>query len=121
LCATKYATTNEWWSFVHCQNYYGRDEIGLPEIALKCASIAGIDWEHGEVGKCAGVDGSGKGAEGVSLLQESVKVSKDLGIKYVLQSADVSLVDTFDDLQKNKCAFMTMEYGNSARYACGIP
>lgn len=55
--------------------------MGLPEVALKCAATAGIDWEGGGSGKCAGIDGNGKGAEGVSLLQKSVQATEQLGIK----------------------------------------
>ncbi|TRM67553.1 hypothetical protein BD626DRAFT_554667 [Schizophyllum amplum] len=80
LCVKKYAP-DQWWSFVHCQNYQGRSKIGQPDIALKCAKIAKIDWEESGVGKCAGLDGSGKGQEGVLMLQESVKVAETLDIQ----------------------------------------
>lgn len=55
--------------------------MGLPEVALNCASVVGIDWERGGSGECAGLDGSGQGAEGVSLLQASVKASEELGVQ----------------------------------------
>lgn len=80
LCTAKYATQNEWWSFVHCQNFQGRNKVGQPDVALKCANVAGIDWENGP-GKCAGVDGSGKGAEGVALLQQSIQDTQAIGIE----------------------------------------
>ncbi|KAL1701424.1 hypothetical protein EV121DRAFT_212143 [Schizophyllum commune] len=80
LCVKKYAP-DQWWSFVHCQDYQGKAKIGHPDIALKCAKIAKIDWEESGVGECAGLDGSGRGQEGVELLKESVKVSKTLGIE----------------------------------------
>jgi len=80
LCAAKYEQLSRWWSFVHCQNYYARNEIGTPEVALKCAKIAKIDWENGGTGQCAGIDGSGKGAEGILLLQQSARTTKALGI-----------------------------------------
>ena len=48
-----------------------------------CAQVAGIDWENGP-GKCAGLDGSGKGAEGVALLQKSVRATAALGITCVV-------------------------------------
>jgi hypothetical protein len=79
LCAAKYEEFSSWWLFLQCQNYHTR-EIGTPDVALKCAKIAKFDWENGKTGKCAGVDGSGKGAEGVALLQESVVNSEALGI-----------------------------------------
>lgn len=80
LCVAKYTTARKWWSFVQCQDYQGREQVGKPDIALKCAKTAGIDWVDGGAGKCAGVDGSGKGAEGVKLLQESVQATKAFGI-----------------------------------------
>lgn len=83
LCTAKYTTQSQWWSFVHCQNFQGRDHVGQPDVALMCAKVAGIDWENGP-GKCAGLDGSGKGAEGVDLLQKSVRATAALGITYVV-------------------------------------
>lgn len=80
LCAAKYATREQWWDFVQCQNFEGRAQIGKPEVALKCAGVAQINWETSGVGHCAGLDGSGKGPEGVALLRESVQLSHDLGI-----------------------------------------
>ena len=41
-----------------------------------------MDWSGSEVGRCAGLDGSGTGEEGVRLLQESVKDTEALEIKY---------------------------------------
>jgi len=79
----KYTNPTDWWSFVHCQNYQGRDRIGIPDVALNCAKVVGIDWEGGGAGDCAGADGSGRGTEGVGLLQESVKATKALGIECV--------------------------------------
>ena len=83
LCVNKYAPFTNFWEFVKCQNYQGRENIGTPEVALKCAQTAGIDWEVGGAGKCAGLDGSGKGTEGVALLSESSLLGHELGIKYV--------------------------------------
>ncbi len=72
-----------WWEFVTCQNYEGRDRIGRPDVAFKCARTAKMNWSDGEVGRCAGLDGTGIGEEGVQLLQESVKETEALGIMYV--------------------------------------
>jgi hypothetical protein len=83
LCAAKYHPTSVWWSFVQCQNFQGRDKIGTPETALSCAKAAGIDWENGKAGECAGEDG--RGSEGIRLLQQSVKDSIAAGIRYVLR------------------------------------
>ncbi|KAH9951687.1 hypothetical protein B0H21DRAFT_717093 [Amylocystis lapponica] len=81
LCAIKYVPTSQWWEFVQCQNYRGRDKVGLPETALQCAKSAKLDWEGSGVGSCAGLDGSGKAAEGVQLLQESVKTTRSIGVE----------------------------------------
>ncbi|PCH41160.1 hypothetical protein WOLCODRAFT_69436 [Wolfiporia cocos MD-104 SS10] len=81
LCVMKYAPAEHFWEFVQCQNYQGREKIGLPETALQCANSAKIDWEGSGAGTCTGLDGSGKAAEGVQLLQDSVKATRELGIQ----------------------------------------
>jgi len=81
LCVHTYEPLKVWWEFVQCQNYEGRNKIGTPELALKCARAANIDWEASQTGKCAGLDGSGKGAEGIRLLQESVTLGHAMGIQ----------------------------------------
>jgi len=81
LCVAKYASAVDWWSFVQCQNFQGRDQVGLPEIARNCADAMKIDWENGGAGECAGQDGSGKGVEGIQLLKESVYTTEALGIR----------------------------------------
>ncbi|TDL29882.1 hypothetical protein BD410DRAFT_45349 [Rickenella mellea] len=80
LCAAKYLPQEQWWRYVQCQNYYGRYRVGDPDIALSCAATAKFSWEHSGVGTCAGVDGSGKGHEGIELLKISVNRSVELGI-----------------------------------------
>ncbi|KAF9009076.1 hypothetical protein BDQ17DRAFT_1301408 [Cyathus striatus] len=80
LCVAKHASRSSWWEFVQCQNYEGRQKIGNKDVVLKCAQVARIDWENSGVGKCIGLDGSGTGAEGVALLQDSVLLGHDLGI-----------------------------------------
>jgi hypothetical protein len=82
LCAIKYTPMKIWWEFVTCQNYEGKDKIGRPDVALKCARTAKIDWDDSGVGRCAGLDGSGTGEEGVQLLQENVKDTEALAIVY---------------------------------------
>jgi len=84
LCVHKYAPLKNWWEFVQCQNYQGKENIGGPGVALKCADTAGIDWETSGAGQCAGLDGSGKGSEGVALLKESVLLSERMNVKCVL-------------------------------------
>ncbi|KAH9853613.1 hypothetical protein C2E23DRAFT_884771 [Lenzites betulinus] len=81
LCAIKYTSTRRWWSFVQCLNFKGRSEIGKPETALQCAKTKDLDWENSGVGTCAGIDGSGKGEEGVRLLQQSVTATREMGIQ----------------------------------------
>jgi len=84
LCANKYAPSKKnWWEFVRCQNYQGRESIGEPDVALKCAHTAGIDWKTSGVGQCTGLDGNGKGSEGVALLKKSVLLSEKMNIKWV--------------------------------------
>ncbi|EGN93050.1 hypothetical protein SERLA73DRAFT_190200 [Serpula lacrymans var. lacrymans S7.3] len=78
LCAAKYSSTSGWWDFLQCQNFQGREKIGTPETALSCAKAAGIEWENGPAGQCAGEDGQGE--EGVRLLQESVQNTISMGI-----------------------------------------
>ncbi|KAF8974578.1 hypothetical protein BDZ97DRAFT_35712 [Flammula alnicola] len=80
LCVHKYAPFENFWEFVKCQNYQGRENIGTPDVALKCAEAAGIDWEASGAGQCAGADGSGKASEGVTLLRESTVLGHALGI-----------------------------------------
>ncbi|KAF8204960.1 hypothetical protein BJ912DRAFT_823590, partial [Pholiota molesta] len=81
LCAYTYAPFNNFWEFVKCQNYQGRENIGTPEVALQCAATAGIDWEASGAGQCAGLDGSGKAPEGVALLRASTLLGQKLGIQ----------------------------------------
>jgi hypothetical protein len=66
-----------------CQNYQGRGHIGSRDVALKCARTHNIDWEESGVGQCIGLDGSGKGQEGVQLLHDSIRFAESLGITYV--------------------------------------
>ncbi|KAI9513337.1 hypothetical protein F5148DRAFT_1273263 [Russula earlei] len=80
LCVAKHTPMRTWWEFVMCQNYQGRNQIGEPNVAFKCARTAKIDWEGSGVGQCVGLDGSGTGYEGVRLLHDSVGVVKSLGI-----------------------------------------
>jgi len=81
LCVKQYAPFNNFWEFVKCQNYQGRENVGTPEVALQCAKTAGIDWEVSGAGQCAGLDGSGKASEGVALLRTSTLLGHKLGIQ----------------------------------------
>ena len=81
LCVEAHASKSKWWEFVQCQNFQGRNRIGLPEVAFNCAETAGIDWKTSGVGKCAGFDGSGTGEEGIELLKRSVLTAQKLEIR----------------------------------------
>ena len=63
-----------------CQNYQGRNQIGNPEVAEKCARTAQFDWEESGVAQCVGSDDDGPGDEGLRLLHNSIRVTKFLGI-----------------------------------------
>lgn len=81
LCVAKYQPSLVWWDFVQCQNWAGRQDIGKPSLASKCAKTLGFDWEGSEVSYCAGQDGNGKSAEGAALLRESIELGHKLGIE----------------------------------------
>ena len=83
LCVNKYAPASNWWEFVKCQNYQGRENVGLPEVVFKCAKTADVDLLAGGAGRCIGLDGSGTAAEGVALLRESARFGHQLGISCV--------------------------------------
>lgn len=83
LCVARYEPSS-WWEFVQCQNYEGREHVGSPDVALRCARIVGIEWNISQAGECAGLDGSGKGSEGIRLLKESVILSQKLRIEWVI-------------------------------------
>ena len=90
LCAEKYLDLQQWWAYLKCQNFNGRNKVGEPDTALKCADTAKFDWVDSGVGVCAGQDGSGKGEEGVQLLKESVQRTRGLGIEYVILFFDLA-------------------------------
>ena len=91
LCTAKYLSQRDWWSFVQCENSYGRAEIGTPKTARRCATSVGFDWDETGVGGCADVlSGHARDSmneqdsdelEGVTLLKASVQRSQDLGIE----------------------------------------
>jgi len=124
LCVANHRPSPSWWEFVQCQNYEGSEKIGNDEIARKCATVAGFDWDTSQAGGCAGLDG--KGTEGVKLLKGSVALSQKLGIKWVAISkvqrrimADAERISTEKvaqcSLAATKFAFTT-ERGKNARY-----
>ena len=109
-----------------CQNYQGRGHIGSPDVALKCARTHNIDWEESGVGQCVGLDGSGKGQEGVQLLHDSIRVAESLGITYVfcLSPSPVYLAErtivkptarAAPSLSTGRRSVFTMKSGNVVR------
>ncbi|KAF9259491.1 hypothetical protein L218DRAFT_908181 [Marasmius fiardii PR-910] len=80
LCVKEHSDFSQWWEFVNCNNFQGRNKIGTPEVATKCAKSAGLDWDGSGIGECVGPDANGTGAEGVALLKESVKLGKQMGL-----------------------------------------
>ncbi|KAL0579538.1 hypothetical protein V5O48_002467 [Marasmius crinis-equi] len=80
LCVKEHSDFEHWWEFVNCNNYQGRNKIGTPETASKCAKVAGLDWDGSGIGECVGQDASGTGEEGVRLLKENVEQGKQMGL-----------------------------------------
>jgi len=100
LCAMHLAETQQdWWEFVQCSNFEGKDHVGEIELSRKCAEVAGIPWddvlEVPEPGD--GDDDEGKKVktlvrraglgrcisdprQGLSLLKRSAKETAGLGI-----------------------------------------
>ncbi|KAG8714826.1 hypothetical protein FRC11_006923 [Ceratobasidium sp. 423] len=71
LCAIAHTSSHdEWWPFLRCLNYQGKDQIGLEDVSRKCARVVGIDWDDSGIGACV------SGEEGKRLLRESVEYSK---------------------------------------------
>jgi len=78
LCVRKYASQQEWWNFIMCQNRAGKEEIGHLETAKKCAIAAKIPWSI--IRDCAGPDADGVDEEGAQLLLRNVKDTIERGI-----------------------------------------
>jgi hypothetical protein len=71
LCAVAHTSSHrEWWPFLRCLNYQGRNHIGDEGTSRKCARIVGLDWDQSGIGACV------EGDEGKRLLRESVEYSK---------------------------------------------
>lgn len=46
LCAMDVAATQQdWWQFVQCLNFEGRQHVGEEDLAVRCAGVANIQWE----------------------------------------------------------------------------
>ncbi|ESK95975.1 secreted protein [Moniliophthora roreri MCA 2997] len=81
LCVQKYTSFAHYWEYLHCTNFQGIPQIGLPQTAYKCAKAANIDWDGSGIGACTGPDASGTGEEGISLLKDNVLLGKQMGLK----------------------------------------
>jgi len=74
LCmARRYPDPGVWWDFIQCLGYGPISRIGDEDVAKQCSSIVGADWD--EVRPCI------EGSRGPSLLRESVRLSRQLGIE----------------------------------------
>lgn len=78
LCVHKYASQQQWWDFVMCQNRAGKAEIGRLKTAQKCAIAAKIPWEI--IRDCAGPDADGIDEEGAQLLLQNAQDTVEQGI-----------------------------------------
>ncbi|KAL7410882.1 hypothetical protein BDY24DRAFT_328181, partial [Mrakia frigida] len=74
LCTQSILEQDEWWSFLHCQNYYS-SRIGEPSLAAQCAKVVGFTWPGSDVEKCV------EGKLGKELLVKSVKEVKKWGVE----------------------------------------
>jgi len=80
LCAINRSQSQEdWWQFVQCLNYEGKDQVGDKALAERCAGVASIPWDDEDGRK--GMKGCVEGDEGKELLKASVRRSKDMGIE----------------------------------------
>jgi len=76
LCAAKHAPRRQWWPFVQCLNYEGRDKIGSIDTSKRCAKASGIDWEASGLGEC--IEGEEKA--GYKLFLSSIERTQSLNI-----------------------------------------
>lgn len=87
LCAMNHADTQEdWWHFLQCLNFEGKDQVGDKALAKRCAGVALIPWEDekkGGVTTRQGIKRCVESQEGKDLLRASVKRSQALGIECV--------------------------------------
>ena len=105
LCAVSRADSQEdWWNFLQCVNFEGKDSVGDKALAERCAGVANIPWEDetsNGVTTRRGVKGCVESQEGKDLLRASVKQSQKLGIECVVSVWWIaSLLIVFVSLQK---------------------
>jgi len=91
LCAMNLAATQQdWWEFVQCANFEGKDHVGEEDLSRKCADVAGIPWEdvveEPEAGMNSTIQRPGlrncieDRKQGLTLLKQSAKETARLGI-----------------------------------------
>ncbi|KAF8524610.1 hypothetical protein BU17DRAFT_42816 [Hysterangium stoloniferum] len=79
LCAMDLAPEQQtWWEFLQCLNFEGKDNVGDPELAQRCAGVANIPWE--DQNGSQGMKSCVESAKGERLLRKSVAHSASLGI-----------------------------------------
>jgi len=76
LCATHVAhAPQDWWNFVQCLNFEGKEDVGDPALAERCAGLTYVPWNGDGIKSC--VDSR----EGRELLRASVERTQRLGIE----------------------------------------
>lgn len=73
------SSQQDWWHFVQCVNFEGKDNVGGLALAKRCAGLAYIPWED-EVGH-RGMRSCVESREGRDLLKASVRQTENLGIE----------------------------------------
>jgi Gamma interferon inducible lysosomal thiol reductase (GILT) len=83
LCAMHVADTQEdWWNFVQCLNFEGREDVGDPGLAERCAGLTYVPWydETDGARTRTGIKSCAEGQQGKDLLKASVIQTQRLGI-----------------------------------------
>lgn len=83
LCAMKLANRQQdWWNFVQCLNFEGKEDVGNPVLAERCAGLSYVPWNdmHGNTTR-RGIRSCVYSLEGRELLEASVEQSQRLGIE----------------------------------------
>jgi hypothetical protein len=80
LCAINLASKQQnWWEFLQCLNFAGKDNVGDPGLAQKCADVANLLWKDQDGSQ--GIQSCVEGGMGERLLRESITQSGKLGIR----------------------------------------
>ena len=76
-------TQQDWWNFVQCLNFEGKEDVGDPALAERCAGLTYIPWtdeKRGDVTR-SGVKSCASSQYGRDLLTASVQQTQRLGIE----------------------------------------